>query len=127
MKRTIILSGPTQRARAIEDIRNAPEDMVVTIQPRNRTHEQNALMWGMLQDISEQIRPEDQYFSPEIWLDYFKKKFVGMDLIELPDGSVVEREVRSSKMDKKEFSYFVDQIQAWAIENGVRFVVNETS
>ncbi len=120
MKKTIILLGQPQRALAIEAIRNAPDDYVVTISPRNRTHEQNSLLWAVLQCISEQVMPDGKFYAPETWLEYFKQRFLGTEMLELPNGKLREVEIRSSRMDKKAFSDFVEQIMAWASERKVK-------
>ena len=86
---------------------------------QRRSSEQNKLLWVLLHEISESIKPMGQQHSAESWLMYFKSKFLGADDIRLPDGKVVVRPFSSSELDKPEFADFLDQIQAWAAERGI--------
>ena len=56
MKRVFIMAHETARANAIQAVQNAPEGYTVTIAEPNRTLEQNALQWPILQAFADQLQ-----------------------------------------------------------------------
>ena len=86
-----------------------------------RSHEQNNLLWAVLTDISTQLPDETgKHYSPEIWHNYFKAIILGKDSIVI-DGKPELVQKSTTKLGTKEFSDYVTQIQAWAVDHGVRF------
>jgi hypothetical protein len=62
----IKLVGPTQRAYAKAQIDKAPDGYVVTIREPTRTLDQNAKLWAVLTDLSQQ-KPEGITATREEW------------------------------------------------------------
>jgi len=60
-----------------------------------------------------------QQHSTDAWLLYFKSRFLGADDVKLPNGEVVVRPFSSSELDTKEFSEFMDKVEAWCAQRGV--------
>jgi len=88
---------------------------------QRRSTEQNRLLWAILGEISEQIKPMGRQYGSESWLAYFKTRFLGADTVQLPNGQELVKPFSSSELDKHEFSEFVERIQAWAADKGVYF------
>ena len=61
-----ILISPRVRQNAIEAVRNAPQDYVVSVAPKKRSLEQNARLWAMLSDVAN-AKPEGRNWTPETW------------------------------------------------------------
>ncbi len=98
----------------------APDGWFVTIKPKTRTLEQNARYWGrgVLAQIAEKAVVGGRRFSAEAWHEQFKRQFIGID--ELPSGQVIGKS--STKLTVKQFTDFVDQVEAYAAtELGVQF------
>lgn len=86
-----------------------------------RSHEQNNLMWAVLTEISKQVKDETgKYYSPEVWHNYFKATILGKDAI-IMDGKPELVQKSTTKLGTKEFSDYVTEIQAWAVDRGVKF------
>lgn len=113
------LAHDTARQRAIEAVRNARQGWVVRIEPPNRTSAQNSFYWATLHAISEQIRPQGQTHDPDVWHHYFKARFLPGRMIELPNGQVMESEPTTTGLTKAQFSDYVEQVLAWAINHGL--------
>jgi len=93
---------------------------VLTVTRRKRTKAQNRRYWGngVLKQISEQAVVNGRLYTPEVWHELAKRKFVGV--IELPSGEVVGKS--TTGLTTAEFCQFSDQVEAWAaIELGVTF------
>lgn len=113
------------RRRAIQAVQEAPEGYRVEVSEPKRTPEQNAAMWPILEAFSEQldwpVNGQMVKMTPEEWKDvltaafYQQKPRVAMGL----DGGVVMLGQRTSKFKKKEFSDWLDFLNATAIERGV--------
>lgn len=120
MKKIFHLTSFDFRCKAIDAIRTASEGQVVTIQPRNRTTEQNSLYWALLQNLSEQYVNEDnRTFSADTWHEYFKQQYLPKDYVELPDGNVKEKERTTTKLNKAEFSEYIEKVQAFCAQLGI--------
>jgi hypothetical protein len=76
-----------------------------------RNTEQNRLMWAVLNDIAEQTP-----WSAEVWHEFFKRTYIGIDEIQMPDGSVVQRGMSTTKLDVREFANYVTKIQRYATD-----------
>lgn len=89
--------------------------------PRNR--QQNARLWGHLyRTISEQAWVNGQQFAPDVWHEYFARKYGVCDEVILPDGEIVSRRRSTTEMTTAEFSEFMDRIETEAAtELGVSF------
>lgn len=86
-----------------------------------RSRDQNALMWAVLTDIAKQLPDESgKYYSPETWHEYFKATILGKDSI-IVDGAPHLVTKSTTKLNVVEFGDYVTQIQAWAVDHGVRF------
>ena len=120
MKRVFIMAHETARANAIQAVQNAPEGYTVTIAEPNRTLEQNALQWPILEAFADQLQwpvnGQMVWMTPEEWKDVLTAAFkretarIAMGL----DGGVVMLGMRTSKMGKKQFSEWIDFIKATA-------------
>lgn len=92
---------------------------------RPRTHEQNALLHVLLQDIAEQVKWAGQVLDIEDWKRLLtaawgraNKEHVRM--FPALDGAgmdVLYR--RTSRMTKQEMSEFIEYVTAWAVNQGV--------
>jgi len=87
---------------------------------RKRTVSQNSRYWAILTEIAQQLKPNDQEYSPETWHEYFKAKMIGKDTI-LIDGEAEVIAKSSANLEVQEFTDYMTQVEAWAIEHGVQF------
>ncbi len=120
MKRVFIMAHETARANAIQAVQNAPEGYTVTIAEPNRTLEQNALQWPILQAFADQLQwpvnGQMVWMTPDEWKDVLTAAFkretarLAMGL----DGGVVMLGMRTSQMGKKQFSEWIDFLKATA-------------
>jgi hypothetical protein len=120
MKRVFIMAHETARANAIQAVQNAPEGYTVTIAEPNRTLEQNALQWPILQAFADQLQwpvnGQMVWMTPDEWKDVLTAAFkretarLAMSL----DGGVVMLGMRTSQMGKKQFSEWIDFLKATA-------------
>jgi hypothetical protein len=125
MKRVFIVAHETARANAIQAVQNAPEGYTVTIAEPNRTLEQNALQWPILQAFADQLQwpvnGQMVWMTPDEWKDVLTAAFkretarLAMGL----DGGVVMLGMRTSQMGKKQFSEWIDFLKATAALRGV--------
>ena len=129
MKQTFIMRPELEcpsRRNAIQAILQAPDGYAVTISEPNRSLEQNAMLWPLLTHWSKQIQwPVDgkmQSLSPEDWKNILTAAFrreTGRIASGL-DGGMVLLGARTRDMGKREFSDFLEFIQAAASERGIR-------
>ncbi|MDR0736025.1 MAG: recombination protein NinB [Zoogloeaceae bacterium] len=115
----------TARRRASEALRCAPDGHTVTISPPGRNLEQNAAMWALLSEFSQQlewpVNGRMETLTPEEWKDILTAGFrketarVAMGL----NGGVVMLGARTSRFSIREMSEFIEFLHATAIERGV--------
>lgn len=117
-----VLVHDEARRRAVEAIKSAEHGHVVTIKPATRSLDQNAAMWALLSEFAEHVEwPVNGRMvkmSPEEWKDVLTAAFrqetarLAMGL----NGGVVMLGSRTSKMGRREFSEFLEFINAVAVE-----------
>jgi hypothetical protein len=127
MKRTFILQPSPHPARqnCIQNIQNAPNGFIVSVGEPTRTLEMNAAQWPILQAFSDQLKwPVNGAMvsmEPEEWKDVLTAAFrretvrVAMGL----DGGMVMLGQRTSKFSKREFSEWLEFLNATAAMRGV--------
>jgi hypothetical protein len=123
MKRVFVLHPSPHPARrnAAEFILNAaPDGFAVTVAEPTRTLEQNARMWALLTDISEQVEWYGKRLTPEDWKHVFSASLRKLSVVPNLDGSgFVALGLSTSRLSKREFSDLMELIAAFGSERGV--------
>jgi NinB protein len=124
-KRVFILSHPMARANAVHAVQTANDGLCVTIRELNRTLDQNAAQWPILEAFSDQLQwpvnGELVKMSAEEWKDVLTAAFerenarLAMGI----DGGVVMLGKRTSQYGKKKFSEWLEFLHAVAAMRGV--------
>lgn len=130
-RRRFRLIDESVRRRALEAVRTAPVGHEVTIAPPRRSLDQNAAQWTILEAFSRQLQwPVNGHMTrlePEEWKDILTAAFRG-ERVRLAmglNGGVVMLGLRTSRMNKREFSEYLEFLHATAAERGVRIYERE--
>jgi len=113
------------RERAVSILYRVPLSPVyeIIIRPADkRTLEQNAKLWPLLTDISEQIVWHGYRLSKEEWKDFFTAALRGQKIVPNMDGSgFITVGGKTSIMSKREFSDLIEIILCFGAENNVKW------
>lgn len=101
-------------------------DLEIAVREPKRSLDQNAKLWPMLQDVSDQVQwPVDgvmQLLSKEDWKDILTSGLNQEQRIAQGiNGGFVMLGSRTSRMRKKEFSELIEFIYWFGSEKGVRW------
>lgn len=115
------------KVRASHAVLNANEGDVVRISPPDRTLDQNAAQWPILDAFAKQLKwpvnGDMVWMTDEEWKDVltagFKKETVRLAMG--IDGGMVMLGQRTSKFKKAEFSDWLEYLNAIAAMRGVVF------
>lgn len=108
------------RRRAAEYCMNAPEGSIAEFKDATRTLEQNAKMWPMLTDISQQVEWYKNWLSKEEWKDFFSAIILKQRVVPNMEGTgFIAVGGRTSKMGKKLFAEMIELMYAFGAEHGV--------
>jgi hypothetical protein len=137
--KTIHLVGDMQKATARLLIDQAPVDpmqpieVVIREKQKVRKPDANALMWaGPLSDISEQAYVNGRTYSPEVWHELYKRKYLPEEYdSELckegyrkwdiaPDGKRI-LVGSTTQLTVKGFALYLEQVYADGASMGVQF------
>lgn len=99
----------------------APDGYVVEIKPRTRSLDQNARMWAMLKDISNQVQWHGLWLTTEDWKHVFSASLKQQRAVPGLDGGFVVLGQSTSKMTVREMGDLMELMAAFAVERGVRF------
>ena len=122
MKRTLTITGEVARKAICRHVLTADEGYIVTIAEPSRNLEQNAKMWAMLADISEQTEWHGNKLNPEEWKDLLSAGLVQSKVVPNMTGNgFVILGQRTSKLSKSQFAALIELITAFAVERGVIF------
>lgn len=116
------LRTPLVRRNAVRAIMEAPDGYEVQINPPKRSADQNRLLWARLGDIAEQVVWYGQKLDATDWKDMFTASLRHARVVPGIDrGTFVPLGMRTSTMNKQEFSDLLELISAFAAEHGVAF------
>lgn len=124
-KRTFKLAHATARAGALECVRSAPDGYVVVVSEPNRTLDQNATQWPILQAFEEQldwpVNGVKQKISAESWKDILTAAFRNEQPLVAAglNGGMVLLGQRTSGFSKREFSDWIEFLHSVASGRGV--------
>jgi len=126
MKASIKITGETQRAFAIQQLRELPLLPVHTVEIKEkkttRNIEQNARMWAMLTDISEQVVWHSQKLSKESWKDMLTASLKRQTVVPSIDGGgFVVIGAHTSKMSVKDMAELIELAMAFGTQRGVKW------
>ncbi len=94
---------------------------VLSIKPETRSLQQNARLWAMLTDISEQVEWYGRKLSPENWKHVFTAALKKQDVVPGLDGGFVVLGLSTSKMTVGEMADLQTLMEAFGAEKGVKF------
>lgn len=96
--------------------------VVVEFKRESRSVDQNALLWALLADISNQVTWFDRKHSPEVWKDIITGSFRGAEFVPNLEGTgFVMIGLRTSKMDKPTFSALIDYIHSFGADQNIQW------
>ena len=99
----------------------AGHKMVLEVKPSTRSLEQNARLWAMLTDISNQVNWYGRKLTPHDWKHVFTASLKKQDVVPGLDGGFVVLGMSTSKMTKAEMCDLQTLMEAFGAEQGVRF------
>lgn len=99
----------------------AGHKMSLEARKATRSTQQNARMWAMLNEISQQVQWHGQKLTAEDWKDMATAALKRQRVVPGIDGGFVVLGQRTSKMTKAEMSDLLELIQAFGAQHGVKF------
>lgn len=120
---TVRLTSPGSREKAAKWCWGAEPGTAVTFaSPDKRTLEQNALMWALLTEISEQVPWHGQHLVPDDWKQLFLADMDrGARMVPALDGrGFVNLNTSSSALRVREFAELLDTIHKFVADHDVQ-------
>jgi NinB protein len=124
-RQVFVMAHDTARQMAVRAVTRAPVGYVVEVKPKTRTLDQNALLWGLLTDLSNQVNWHGQKLTPDEWKIVMTASIRRQRVLPGIDGGFVAIGESTSKMTVKEFSDLVELIHAFGAQHEVRFSGSE--
>ena len=121
MKRVFVIAHEQARQNAIRCIAEAPAGFCVTVSEPSRTLEQNALLWKLLQTLSEQVVWYGVKLSPDDWKDLLTASLRKQRSAPGIDGGFVVFGERTRNYSRADFSELVELVCAFGAQHGVIF------
>lgn len=120
-KQIFFLINLQVKQNAIQEIKMASEDMICEIKKKTRSLEQNAKMWAMLAEVSDQVNWYGNKLTSDEWKDVFSASLKSQKVVPGIDGGFVVCGQRTSKMTKSEMAELIELMMAFGAERGVKF------
>lgn len=96
--------------------------MVVTVKPETRSLEQNARLWAMLTEVSEQVEWYGRKLTPTDWKHIFSSSLRKLEVVpNLDNTGFVALGLSTSNMTRGEMSDMQTLIEAFGAERGIKF------
>jgi hypothetical protein len=123
MSRALVqIKADADRSQIATWARNVPVGTTVEFRAPRRSNDQNALMWSLLGQISQQVEWCGKKRSPEDWKDLTTAALRHAEFVPgITPGTVVPLGMRTSQMTKQELGDLIESLYAFGAERGVRF------
>ncbi len=122
IKQTIILTNDRARQFAASAVMKAPEGFICEIKEPTRSVMQNARLWALLTDVSQQVDWYGKKLSPEDWKHVFTSSLRKLEVIPNLEGNgFVALGLSTSRMSVKEICDLQTLIEAFGAEHNVRW------
>jgi hypothetical protein len=99
--------------------------LIVEAKPETRSLAQNARLWAMLTDVSQQVDWYGRKLSPEDWKHVFTAALDKQDVVPGINGGFVVLGKSTSKMSRREMAELQELIEAFGVDKGVKFKASE--
>jgi len=99
----------------------AGNKLVLTIEQEKRSHEQNALMWSVLTDLSKQVPWHGEKLTKDEYKDLLTAGLKKQRAIPGIDGGFVVLGTSTSKMTKQEMTDLITLAHAFGDERNVKW------
>lgn len=86
---------------------------------RTRTSAANSRYWLLLHLVADKVKPEGAAHSAEVWHEYFKQRFLGMDEVVLPNKKTIRTQKSTAELDTQGFSDYMWQVETWAMDRDI--------
>ncbi|CFQ68233.1 recombination protein NinB [Yersinia enterocolitica] len=124
-KKVFVLCGDQYKRNALQFINQLPvnpdKPLLITIQERTRTLDQNARLWATLGDIATQVVWHGQKLSSEDWKHIFTASLKGQRSAPGLEGGFVILGQSTSRMTVGELRDLIELINAFGATHGVKF------
>jgi hypothetical protein len=120
MKQTFRLVHSEARARAASAVEKAPDEWVVTVSEPNRSLEQNAAQWPLLQAFADQhqlcINGKMEWATADDWKDILTATYKADMRVAVFEDRMILLGQRTSKFGKKGFSEWLEYLHSMAAQ-----------
>lgn len=99
----------------------AEKRLIVEVKEATRSTEQNARMWAMLTEVSNQVVWHGRKLTTEEWKHVFTASLKRQDVVPGLDGGFVVLGQSTSKMGVREMGELMELISAFGAQQGVKF------
>lgn len=123
----VVINSQADRQRIASWAMNVKPGTRVEFKEAKRSTDQNAKMWAMLTEVSQQVTYHGLKLTPDDWklifLDALKRE---VRMVPNLDGNgFVSLGRSSSDLSKGEMADLITLIEAWGLQNGVVFSAPE--
>lgn len=129
MRQSVTLFNPQQAHQvvastvwpSVKALLMAGHRLVLEVRPETRSVAQNARLWAMLTEISDQVVWYGQKLTPGEWKDVFSAALKRTKVVPGLDGGFVVCGQSTSRMTKTEMNEMQTLMEQFAAERGVTF------
>ena len=130
MSEIIVLNTPESLLKAqsalVEMLSDGKPVRMKLTKTASRSLSQNALYWKWNTELSEQIKTRTgQEHDTETVHEYFKLKFCPQKQVLFGKSNLKLQS--TTRLDKGEFTFYLNQIEQWAVNLGFRLTIPEDS
>ena len=108
-------------SECIKPMLTAGHKMTLEVKKQTRSTEQNARMWAMLTEISDQVNWYGRKLTPTEWKHVFSASLKKQDVVPGLDGGFVVLGQSTSNMTRAEMSDLQTLMEAFGAQQGVKF------
>ena len=123
MKKTFILRSKDDLLPLVRYVQKfsleKPVQIDISMYKKRRSNDQNAKMWAMLQDVSDQVCWCEEVLTKENWKDIFTASLKKQQAVPGIDGGFVVLGTGTRNMSTSDISDLIELMNAFASEHEV--------
>ncbi|WNG69327.1 recombination protein NinB [Cupriavidus gilardii] len=95
---------------------DAGKPLAITVSEHRakRSTDQNKRLHALLTHIADSAYLCGRKYEMEAWKEFYRRRFIGTEEIEMPDGTTIERGISTTSLSIEDFSHFLTAIEAHA-------------
>ncbi|MDI1301972.1 MAG: recombination protein NinB [bacterium] len=95
-----------------------PVELIIRPRKSKRSIDQNRRLWALNREVAATVWLDGRQFSDQSWHEQFKRWFIGIEEVRMPDGTIEQRGMSTAGLNVGDFSDYMRSVETWCADQG---------